>query len=37
MLTLRSYGKFGSTPDEIESAALSAHMHERIMSFPDGV
>ncbi|KAF8813645.1 hypothetical protein BYT27DRAFT_7157317 [Phlegmacium glaucopus] len=30
------YGKFGSTPDEIETAAKSAQMHERIMSFPDG-
>lgn len=30
------YGKFGSSPDEIEAAAKSAQMHERIMSFPDG-
>ncbi|KAF4620663.1 hypothetical protein D9613_000572 [Agrocybe pediades] len=30
------YGKFGSTPEEIEAAAKSAQMHERIMSFPDG-
>lgn len=30
------YGKFDSTPDEIEAAAKSAQMHERIMSFPDG-
>ncbi|TFL04872.1 hypothetical protein BDV98DRAFT_562962 [Pterulicium gracile] len=30
------YGKFGSSSDEIEAAARSAQMHERIMSFPDG-
>ncbi|KAF8054164.1 mitochondrial half-size ABC transporter [Lyophyllum atratum] len=30
------YGKFGSSHDEIEAAARSAQMHERIMSFPDG-
>ncbi|GLB37259.1 putative ABC transporter [Lyophyllum shimeji] len=30
------YGKFGSSPEEIEAAAKSAQMHERIMSFPDG-
>lgn len=30
------YGKFGSSPDEIEAAAKSAQMHERIISFPDG-
>ncbi|CAA7259242.1 unnamed protein product [Cyclocybe aegerita] len=30
------YGKLGSTPDEIEAAAKSAQMHDRIMSFPDG-
>jgi ABC-type transport system involved in Fe-S cluster assembly fused permease/ATPase subunit len=30
------YGKFGSTPDEVEAAARSAQMHDRIMSFPDG-
>lgn len=30
------YGKFGSTPEEIETAAKAAQMHERIMSFPDG-
>jgi ATP-binding cassette subfamily B (MDR/TAP) protein 6 len=30
------YGKLGSSPDEIEAAAKSAQMHERIMSFPDG-
>lgn len=30
------YGKFGSTPEEIEAAAKAAQMHERIMSFPDG-
>ncbi|PPQ99711.1 hypothetical protein CVT24_009694 [Panaeolus cyanescens] len=30
------YGKFGATPDEIEAAARSAQMHDRIMSFPDG-
>jgi ABC-type multidrug transport system fused ATPase/permease subunit len=35
-LYLRRYGKFGSSPDEIETAANSAQMHERIMSFPDG-
>lgn len=31
-----SYGKFGSTPEEIEAAAKSAQMHDRIISFPDG-
>ena len=31
-----SYGKFGATPEEIEAAARSAQMHERIISFPDG-
>ncbi|KAF9038357.1 hypothetical protein BDZ89DRAFT_1100422 [Hymenopellis radicata] len=30
------YGKFGATPEEIEAAAKSAQMHDRIMSFPDG-
>ena len=30
------YGKFGSSPEEIEAAAKAAQMHERIMSFPDG-
>jgi ABC-type transporter Mla maintaining outer membrane lipid asymmetry ATPase subunit MlaF len=30
------YGKFGADPQEIESAARSAQMHDRIMSFPDG-
>ena len=30
------YGKFGATPDEVEGAARSAQMHDRIMSFPDG-
>ncbi|RDB25444.1 Heavy metal tolerance protein [Hypsizygus marmoreus] len=30
------YGKFGSSPEEIEAAANSAQMHDRIMSFPDG-
>ncbi|KAJ7647506.1 hypothetical protein FB45DRAFT_1100989 [Roridomyces roridus] len=30
------YGKFGSTPEEIEQAAKSAQMHERIVTFPDG-
>ncbi|KAF9529277.1 hypothetical protein CPB83DRAFT_852990 [Crepidotus variabilis] len=30
------YGKFGSTPEEIEAAAKSAQMHDRITSFPDG-
>lgn len=33
---LQRYGKFGSTEEEIEAAARSAQMHERIMSFPDG-
>lgn len=32
----RRYGKFGSTAEEIEAAAKSAQMHERIMGFPDG-
>jgi ABC-type multidrug transport system fused ATPase/permease subunit len=31
-----SYGKFGSSDDEVEVAARAAQMHERIMSFPDG-
>lgn len=31
-----SYGKFGASQEEIEAAAAAAHMHERIMSFPDG-
>jgi len=30
------YGKFGSTPEEIEEATKSAQMHDRVMSFPDG-
>ena len=30
------YGKFGASPEEIEAAAKSAQMHERILSFPDG-
>ncbi|KAF8894942.1 hypothetical protein CPB84DRAFT_1816097 [Gymnopilus junonius] len=30
------YGKFGATSEEIEVAASSAQMHERIMTFPDG-
>ncbi|KAG5719458.1 Heavy metal tolerance protein [Termitomyces sp. T112] len=30
------YGKFGSSPEEIETAAKSAQMHDRIMSFPEG-
>lgn len=30
------YGKFGSSPEEIEAAAKAAQMHDRIMSFPDG-
>ncbi|KAF8908803.1 hypothetical protein CPB85DRAFT_1435915 [Mucidula mucida] len=30
------YGKFGATAEEIEAAAKSAQMHDRIMSFPDG-
>ncbi|PSS18899.1 hypothetical protein PHLCEN_2v3185 [Hermanssonia centrifuga] len=30
------YGKFGSSADEIETAAQAAQMHERILSFPDG-
>ncbi|KAF9047308.1 hypothetical protein BJ165DRAFT_1085878 [Panaeolus papilionaceus] len=30
------YGKFGATEEEIEAAAKSAQMHDRIMSFPDG-
>lgn len=32
----RSYGKFGASEDEIETAAKAAQMHDRIMSFPDG-
>ncbi|KAL0945198.1 hypothetical protein HGRIS_004347 [Hohenbuehelia grisea] len=30
------YGKFGSSPEEIKAAAMSASMHDRIMSFPKG-
>ncbi|KAH9485276.1 ATP-binding cassette sub-family B member 6, mitochondrial [Psilocybe cubensis] len=30
------YGKFNATMEEIEAAAKSAQMHERIMSFPEG-
>jgi len=30
------YGKFNSTPEEIEEATKSAQMHDRVMSFPDG-
>lgn len=31
-----AYGKFGASPEEIEVAARSAQMHDRIMSFPNG-
>ena len=34
-LALR-YGKFGASPEEIETAAQGAQMHDRILSFPDG-
>ncbi|KAJ8494557.1 hypothetical protein ONZ45_g13206 [Pleurotus djamor] len=30
------YGKFGASSEEIEAAARSAQMHDRILSFPDG-
>ncbi|KIL68923.1 hypothetical protein M378DRAFT_184787 [Amanita muscaria Koide BX008] len=30
------YGKFGASVQEIEAAARSAQMHDRISSFPDG-
>ncbi|KAJ8077054.1 ATP-binding cassette-type vacuolar membrane transporter Hmt1 [Marasmius tenuissimus] len=30
------YGKFGASREEIEIAAKSAQMHDRILSFPDG-
>ncbi|KAJ4468248.1 mitochondrial half-size ABC transporter [Lentinula aciculospora] len=30
------YGKFGSSNEEIEAAATSAQMHDRIMGFPQG-
>ncbi|KIO29584.1 hypothetical protein M407DRAFT_14496 [Tulasnella calospora MUT 4182] len=30
------YGKFGSSQEEIETAAAAAQMHDRIVSFPDG-
>ncbi|KAF7315316.1 ABC transporter protein [Mycena indigotica] len=30
------YGKFGATNEEIEEAAKSAQIHERITTFPDG-
>ncbi|KAJ7048177.1 hypothetical protein C8F01DRAFT_1268287 [Mycena amicta] len=31
-----SYGKFGANLEEIEEAAKSAQIHERIVTFPDG-
>ncbi|TRM69749.1 P-loop containing nucleoside triphosphate hydrolase protein [Schizophyllum amplum] len=31
-----AYGKFGASMDDIEAAAASAQMHDRILSFPDG-
>ncbi|KAG7090845.1 hypothetical protein E1B28_009927 [Marasmius oreades] len=31
-----AYGKFGASQEEIEIAAKSAQMHDRIMCFPDG-
>nr|GAT57680.1 ABC transporter protein [Mycena chlorophos] len=30
------YGKFGASEEEIEEAAKSAQIHERIVTFPDG-
>jgi ATP-binding cassette subfamily B (MDR/TAP) protein 6 len=30
-----SYGKFGSSQEEMQEAARAAQMHDRIMSFPD--
>ncbi|PFH52007.1 hypothetical protein AMATHDRAFT_57687 [Amanita thiersii Skay4041] len=30
------YGKFGASEQEIENAARSAQMHDRVLSFPDG-
>jgi ATP-binding cassette subfamily B protein len=30
------YGRPDATPDEIEAAARAAHIHERILEFPDG-
>lgn len=36
ILKIHSYGKFDSSLEEIEAAAKSAQMHERIMSFPEG-
>ncbi|KAK2467807.1 hypothetical protein APHAL10511_000102 [Amanita phalloides] len=30
------YGKFGASLQEIETAAKSAQMHDRVMTFPDG-
>ncbi|KAJ6593694.1 hypothetical protein B0H19DRAFT_31568 [Mycena capillaripes] len=30
------YGKFGASHEEIEEAAKSAQMHDRIVTFPDG-
>lgn len=35
-MAISRYGKFGATPEEIEAAAKSAQMHDRIMSFPEG-
>lgn len=32
----RRYGKIGATTAEIEAAAKSAQIHDRILSFPDG-
>lgn len=31
-----SYGKFDATQEEIEIAAQSAQMHDKIMKFPNG-
>lgn len=32
-----SYGKFGASRHEIEEAARDAQIHDRIMSFPEGL
>ena len=34
--SIRSYGKFGASEQEIEAAAQAAQMHDRIITFPDG-
>ena len=30
------YGKFDATPEEIEMTSKAAHIHDRVLAFPDG-